>query len=196
MLPPKGLLTCRFDAERFPSTPGTCYRAPWHLPGPDFHRLANSSFASMFMLLASPPSIYLEHRCSWTRNVVGSPGATRQSTAFDPLVLEIHCFDHELSSRHDVHRLDQVIDWSALGFTCVHGLRTPAILVFSNCTLAGRYRTGMQVERVGRRIYSLRPVHFLARAPRPTTRPTVDPSRSERIARLRCQGRPIRRNAR
>jgi hypothetical protein len=37
--PPTGLLTRRFDARRFPRTPAVCYRAPWRLPGPDFHRL-------------------------------------------------------------------------------------------------------------------------------------------------------------
>ena len=38
---PKGLSTLRFDAERFPSTSAACYPAPWRLPGPDFHRLAD-----------------------------------------------------------------------------------------------------------------------------------------------------------
>jgi hypothetical protein len=40
---PKGLLTLRFDAERFPPTPAACYGAPWRLPRPDLHRLANTS---------------------------------------------------------------------------------------------------------------------------------------------------------
>ena len=42
-LPPKGLLTLRFDAGRFPTTPAACYRASWQLPGPDSHRLADTS---------------------------------------------------------------------------------------------------------------------------------------------------------
>ena len=42
-LPPKGLLTLRFDAGRLPPTPAACYRAPWRLPGPDSHRLADTS---------------------------------------------------------------------------------------------------------------------------------------------------------
>ena len=42
--PPDGLSTLHFDAGRFPPTPAACYRAPWRLPGPDFHRLATTSF--------------------------------------------------------------------------------------------------------------------------------------------------------
>ena len=42
-LPPKGLPTLRFDAGRFPPTPAVCYRASWQLPGPDSHRLADTS---------------------------------------------------------------------------------------------------------------------------------------------------------
>jgi len=42
-LPPKGLSTLRFDAGRFPPTPAACYRASWQLPGPDSHRLADTS---------------------------------------------------------------------------------------------------------------------------------------------------------
>ena len=32
-----------FDPARFPTKPPACYRAPWRLPGPDFHRLATTS---------------------------------------------------------------------------------------------------------------------------------------------------------
>src|SRR5207245_850926 len=42
-LPPKALSTLRFDAGRFPPTPAACYRASWQLPGPDSHRLADTS---------------------------------------------------------------------------------------------------------------------------------------------------------
>lgn len=42
-LPPMRLSTLRFDARRFHPTPAVCYRAPWRLPGPDFHRLADAS---------------------------------------------------------------------------------------------------------------------------------------------------------
>ena len=41
--PPKGLLTLGFDQSRFPLQPPVCYRASWHLPGPDFHRLEPTS---------------------------------------------------------------------------------------------------------------------------------------------------------
>ena len=44
LLPPLRLLTLRFDAGRFPPTPVVCYPAPWRLPGPDLHRLANITF--------------------------------------------------------------------------------------------------------------------------------------------------------
>ena len=43
LLPPKGLLTLRFSTGRFPPTLAACYRASWQLPGPDFHRLADTS---------------------------------------------------------------------------------------------------------------------------------------------------------
>jgi hypothetical protein len=43
LLPLEGLLTLHFDAGRFPPAPAACYRVPWRLPGPDFHRLATTS---------------------------------------------------------------------------------------------------------------------------------------------------------
>lgn len=43
LLPPKGLLTLRFDPGRFPPVPATCYRASWQLPGLDFHQLVRTS---------------------------------------------------------------------------------------------------------------------------------------------------------
>src|SRR4051812_29938875 len=43
-LPPKGLLTLRFDPRRFPPKPAACYRASWQLPGPDLPRQATTSF--------------------------------------------------------------------------------------------------------------------------------------------------------
>ncbi len=46
-LPPKGLSTLRFDAGRFPPTPAACYRASWQLPGPDSHRLADTSLRAV-----------------------------------------------------------------------------------------------------------------------------------------------------
>ena len=41
---PVGLSRVGFDPGRFQSEPPTCYRASWQLPGPDFHRLATTSF--------------------------------------------------------------------------------------------------------------------------------------------------------
>jgi hypothetical protein len=46
LLPPKGLSTLGFDAGRFPPTLPACYQAPWHLPGPNFHRQADASLCS------------------------------------------------------------------------------------------------------------------------------------------------------
>lgn len=43
LLPQVGLATLRFSAKRFPLALGVCYRAPWCLPGPDLHRLVNTS---------------------------------------------------------------------------------------------------------------------------------------------------------
>jgi hypothetical protein len=43
LLPQIGLATLRFSTRRFPLALGVCYRAPWRLPGPDFHRLVNTS---------------------------------------------------------------------------------------------------------------------------------------------------------
>jgi hypothetical protein len=43
LLPQLGLATLRFSPRRFPLALGACYRAPWRLPGPDLHRLVNTS---------------------------------------------------------------------------------------------------------------------------------------------------------
>ncbi len=43
LLPQIGLATLRFSTRRFPLALGACYRAPWRLPGPDLHRLVNTS---------------------------------------------------------------------------------------------------------------------------------------------------------
>ena len=40
----KGLSTLGSDPARFQAKPPACYRAPWRLPGPDFHRQATTSF--------------------------------------------------------------------------------------------------------------------------------------------------------
>jgi len=41
--PLAGLLTLGFDPARLQAKPPVCYRAPWRLPGPDFHRQATTS---------------------------------------------------------------------------------------------------------------------------------------------------------
>jgi hypothetical protein len=46
LLPPPWPLTLGFGLARFQARPPACYRAPWRLPGPDFHRLATTSFRS------------------------------------------------------------------------------------------------------------------------------------------------------
>jgi hypothetical protein len=56
LLPPQGLSTPRFDAGRFPPTPAACYQAPWRLPGPDFHRLADTRLCAG-QLISTPPLI-------------------------------------------------------------------------------------------------------------------------------------------
>ena len=42
-LPLTGLLSLGFDPARFQTEPPAYYRAPWQLPGPDFHRQATTS---------------------------------------------------------------------------------------------------------------------------------------------------------
>jgi hypothetical protein len=54
-LPPKGLLTLGSDAGRFPPTPPACYRASWQLPGPDSHRLADTTLSTWVTSNAPPP---------------------------------------------------------------------------------------------------------------------------------------------
>jgi hypothetical protein len=46
LLPLKGLSTLGSGPARFQTEPPACYRAPWRLPGPDFHRQATTSFRS------------------------------------------------------------------------------------------------------------------------------------------------------
>jgi hypothetical protein len=46
LLPLKGLSTLASGLAHFQARPPACYRAPWRLPGPDFHRQATTSFRS------------------------------------------------------------------------------------------------------------------------------------------------------
>ncbi len=57
-LPPQGLLTLRFDAERFPPTPAACYRASWQLPGPDLPRQATTSLRTDHDLTSSTSALW------------------------------------------------------------------------------------------------------------------------------------------
>ena len=41
--PPEGAFDTALRRRRFPPTPAACYRASWQLPGPDSHRLADTS---------------------------------------------------------------------------------------------------------------------------------------------------------
>jgi hypothetical protein len=43
---PGGLTVLGSSPARFQAEPPACYRAPWRLPGPDFHRQATTSFRS------------------------------------------------------------------------------------------------------------------------------------------------------
>src|SRR5207247_876052 len=53
--PLAGLSTLRFAAGRFPPATAACYRAPWRLPGPDFHRLATTSLRPGHGPIDPPP---------------------------------------------------------------------------------------------------------------------------------------------
>src|SRR5829696_4839715 len=74
LLPPSWLSTLRFDAGRFPPTPAACYRAPWQLPGPDPHRLADTSLRTHTITpRASPPPPPIA-RALWARYAADSAG--------------------------------------------------------------------------------------------------------------------------
>ncbi len=49
-------MTLRFSSRRFPLALGACYRAPWRLPGPDSHRLANTSLHEIASSLTTTSS--------------------------------------------------------------------------------------------------------------------------------------------
>jgi hypothetical protein len=49
-------LTLRFDARGFPPTPAACYLAPWRLPGPDLHRLTDTSLPAGHFITSPLPS--------------------------------------------------------------------------------------------------------------------------------------------
>ena len=62
LLPLSGLSTLGFDRDRFQSQPPVCYRAPWRLPGPDFHRLVTAGLRLVVYYRAvRPPSFLWAH---------------------------------------------------------------------------------------------------------------------------------------
>jgi hypothetical protein len=72
--PTMWLSTLRFDAGRFPPTPAACYRAPWRLPGPDSHRLADASLRTRSVTPRASPPPGPTRRALWARYAAGSAG--------------------------------------------------------------------------------------------------------------------------
>ena len=67
LLPPKGLSTLRFSTGRFPPTLAACYRASWQLPGPDFHRLADTSLRVNHLNVTTSWSSLCTHAAGHTK---------------------------------------------------------------------------------------------------------------------------------
>ena len=67
LLPPKGLLTLRFSTGRFPPALAACYRASWQLPGPDFHRLADTSLRVNHLNVTTSWSSLCTHAAGHTK---------------------------------------------------------------------------------------------------------------------------------
>ena len=71
LLPPKGLSTLRFSTGRFPPAPAACYRASWQLPGPDFHRLADTSLRVNHLNVTTSWSSLCTHAAGHTKLGLG-----------------------------------------------------------------------------------------------------------------------------
>jgi len=71
LLPPKGLLTLRFSTGRFPPALAACYRASWQLPGPDFHRLADTSLRVDHLNVTTSWSSLCTHAAGHTKLRLG-----------------------------------------------------------------------------------------------------------------------------
>src|SRR5664280_3764879 len=82
-LPPKGLSTLRFDAGRFPPTPAVCYRASWQLPGPDSHRLADTSLRVDYLNATTSKGDITSrtHAAGHTKLPLGLPDAAEAGAA-------------------------------------------------------------------------------------------------------------------
>jgi hypothetical protein len=55
LFPQHRALDAPLQYRRFRLALGACYRAPWRLPGPDLHRLANTNLHGPSRYSASPP---------------------------------------------------------------------------------------------------------------------------------------------
>src|SRR5271165_7568441 len=75
LLPPKGLLTLRFSTGRFPPALAACYRASWQLPGPDFHRLADTSLRVDHLNVTTSWSSLCTHAAGHTKLRLGASRA-------------------------------------------------------------------------------------------------------------------------
>ena len=73
LLPPKGLSTLRFSTGRFPPAPAACYRASWQLPGPDFHRLADTSLRVNHLNVTTSWSSLCTHAAGHTKTGLATP---------------------------------------------------------------------------------------------------------------------------
>ena len=71
LLPPKGLSTLRFSTGRFPPALAACYRASWQLPGPDFHRLADTSLRVDHLNVTTSWSSLCTHAAGHTKLGLG-----------------------------------------------------------------------------------------------------------------------------
>src|SRR5271166_3056357 len=87
LLPPKGLLTLRFSTGRFPPALAACYRASWQLPGPDFHRLADTSLRVDHLNVTTSWSSLCTHAAGHTKlGLAGSADVHPVQRALDRLL--------------------------------------------------------------------------------------------------------------
>jgi hypothetical protein len=78
-LPPlhKRGVTSRFDGQVLTRRRGPRYRGPWRLPGPDFHRLADTELVARLhhhhpFRMWLTPELLGAHGNTWTRDAAGS----------------------------------------------------------------------------------------------------------------------------
>ncbi len=80
LLPPKGLSTLRFSTGRFPPTLAACYRASWQLPGPDFHRLADTSLRVNHLNVTTSWSSLCTHAAGHTKLGLGQSSGSQAAS--------------------------------------------------------------------------------------------------------------------